>query len=162
MQVSRVQREGKVCHQERKSKIRSRDICGKCLPQSPWVAYGKEMNSHMAKIARKKLLERATCLGLLEINELVECRSREYLPRGRQSVTKPKKSFLLFFNNDFKALWKEYINHVKNMKPSFKIFGFLRSLTVHFSDSYDRRITMLSTLTTTLICLIGFLQVRSS
>ena len=31
------------------------------------------MNSHMAKIARKKLLERASCLGLLEISELVEC-----------------------------------------------------------------------------------------
>ena len=31
------------------------------------------MNSHMVKKARKKLLERASCLGLLEINELVEC-----------------------------------------------------------------------------------------
>ena len=108
------------------------------------------------------LHERASCLGLLEINELVECPSREYLPRGRQSVTKPKTSFLLLFNDDFKVLWKEFMNHVKNMKPSFRIFGPLRSLTVHFSDSYDRRIIMLSTLTTTLICLIGFLQVRSS
>ena len=120
------------------------------------------MNSHMMKIVRKKLLERASSLGLLEINELVECRSREYLPHGRQSVTKPKKSFLLFFNDDFKVLRKQYINLAKNMKSSFKILGFLRSLTVHLSDRYDRRIIMLSTLTTTLICLIGFLQVRSS
>ena len=118
--------------------------------------------THGENSKKKKLLERASCLGLLEINELVECRSREYLPRGRQSVTKPKKSFLLFLNDDFKVLRKESINHVKNMKPSFKIFGFLRSLTVHFSASYDRKIIMLSTLTTTLICLIGFLQVRSS
>lgn len=117
---------------------------------------------HDENSTEKKLLERASSLGLLEINELVECRSREYLPRGFQSVTKPKKSFVLFFNDDFKVLWKEYINHLKNMKPSFKIFGFLRSLTLHFSDSYDRRIIMLSTLTTTLICLRGFLQVRSS
>ena len=50
-----------------------RDVCGKCLPQISWVAYGKEMNSHMVKKAPKKLLERASCLGLLEINELVEC-----------------------------------------------------------------------------------------
>ena len=44
------------------------------------------------------------------------------------------------------------------MKLSFKIFGFLRSLTVlsDFSDNYDRRIIMLSTLTTTLICLTDF------
>ena len=31
------------------------------------------MNSHMVKKARKKLLDRASCLGPLEINELVEC-----------------------------------------------------------------------------------------
>ena len=61
------------------------------------------MNSHMVIIVRKKLLERASCLGLLEINELVERRSREYLPCGRRSVTKPKNSFLLFFNDDFKV-----------------------------------------------------------
>ena len=54
------------------------------------------MNSHMMKIVRKKLLERASSLGLLEINELVECRSREYLPHGRQSVTKPKNRSYYF------------------------------------------------------------------
>ena len=80
--------------------------------------------AHGDNSTKKKLLERASCLGLLEINELVECRSREYLPHGRQSVTKPKKSFLLFFNDDFKVLWKQYINLVKNMKPFFEIFGF--------------------------------------
>ena len=36
--------------------------------------------THDENSSKKKLLERASSLGLLEINELVECRSREYLP----------------------------------------------------------------------------------
>ena len=96
----------------------------------------------------KKLLERASCLGLQEINELVECWSREYLPRGRQSVRKPKHLSYYFSTMIFKVLWKEYISHVKKYQTILQNFWLSqKSNCSDFSDNYDRRIIMLSKLT---------------